>query len=169
MKRTSPRWSFLIPQTALAFLIASNFFLTSCIYERPRGDNFYRTLWESDDSYSDITDDGTSGMSYNGAPGSSDYDVSGISNGDNMPPGLTIEFLCGGNISAKADGAVGSFGTYEADGMTATFLDLTLQFKGTSIILEEGYKDKDTMTVRWHYEGSLESHTTIMHRLSEYI
>ena len=220
MKRTSPRWSFFIPQTALAFLIASNFFLTSCIYERPRGDNFYRTLWESDDSYSDITDDGTSGISdsdvsetsgnstsdisdkgtsektsdatidstvdevVNGAAegtaektsegsviGSVDDNtgsISAITADRKILPDLTIEFLCGGNISAKADGAVGSFGTYEADGMTATFLDLTLQFKGATIILEEGYKDKDTMTVRWHYEGSLESHTTIMHRLSEY-
>lgn len=192
MKRTSPPWSCFIPQTALAFLIASNFFLTSCIYERPRGDNFYRTLWESDNSSSDITDDGvskTSGISNEETSEiSSDKTVENTSEGSvigsvdgnadsisattadrNMPRGLTIEFLCGGSISAKADGAIGSFGTYEPDGMTAIFIDLTLQFKGRTIILEEGYKNKDTMTVRWHNEGSLESHTTIMHRLSEHI
>lgn len=166
MKRTSPLWSFLIPQTALAFLIASNFFLTSCIYERPRGNNFYRTLWESDNLFSDNSCNGVSSISGISNIGTSDMgsDVPG----SNEPQGMTIEFLCGGNISVKADYATGSFGTYEPDGMTVTFTGLTLQYRGETIIFEEGYKDKDTMTVRWHFKDSPESHTMIMHRLSEY-
>ena len=120
--------------TLMAFML-TGLTVSSCIYERPHGDNFYRTLWEAD-----------------------------------QPPleGMTIEFLCGGGISAKAESAVGTFGTYTADGSHATFSNLSLEYERSAVILEGGYKDKDTMTVMWHYLNSDESNTTIMYRLSEY-
>lgn len=135
MKRSHSRPHPVISPMAAGILICICLMTTSCIYDRPHGDNFYRTLWASSEAPLE---------------------------------GLTIEFLCGGSISAQADSAVGSYGTYQADKATATFIGLTVSYDDMVVILEEGHKEKDRMEVIWHYSTSSESHTTTMHRLSDY-
>lgn len=120
---------------ALPFLTAA-FLCTACIYDRPAGDNFYRTLWTSSESPFE---------------------------------GLTIEFLCGGAISAQAHNAAGSYGTYSPDGSTAYFTNLHLILDQDKILIEEAHRtDDDQMLISWHFEGSPDSSTTKMHRLSDY-
>ncbi len=122
--------------TAILSLMAAAFLCTSCIYDRPAGDNFYRTLWTSSESPFE---------------------------------GLTIEFLCGGSISAQAHNAAGSFGTYSPDGSTAYFTNLHLILDQGKILIEEAHRtDDDQMLISWHFEGSPDSSTTKMHRLSDY-
>lgn len=143
-------------------LMAAALSATSCIYDTPDGDHFFRTLWTSSE-----------------APFEN----------------LTIEFLCGGNITAKADNAIGSYGSYEPSGTTARFTGLRLilddyseydssataddasQAEGQDglestsegiIIIEEAYRTDDILLISWHYSDSSTSHSTQMHRLSSY-
>ena len=122
--------------TAILSLMAAAFLCTSCIYDRPAGDNFYRTLWISSESPFD---------------------------------GLTMEFLCGGAISAQAHNAAGSFGTYSPDGSTAYFTGLHLILDQGTVLIEEAHRtDDDQMLISWHFEGSPDSSSTKMLRLSDY-
>ena len=122
--------------TAILSLMAAAFLCTSCIYDRPAGDNFYRTLWTSSESPFE---------------------------------GLTIEFLRGGSISAQAHNAAGSFGTYSPDGSTAYFTNLHLILDQGKILIEEAHRtDDDQMLISWHFEGSADSSSTKMLRLSDY-
>lgn len=116
-------------------ILAIGISASSCIYERPRGDEFYRTLWTSDEQAFE---------------------------------GITVEFLCDGGVSVMADTAAGSIGTYTFDGPTAIFHDLILRYGSVSVILEEGYRDGDLMTVTWHHADSQEARTVLMYRLSAY-
>ena len=143
-------------------LMAAALSATSCIYDTPDGDHFFRTLWTSSE-----------------APFEN----------------LTIEFLCGGNISAKADNAAGSYGSYQPSGETAWFTGLHLilennpehdtstaagednpaagpdgnQTTGTGlIIIEEAHRTDDLLTIIWHHSGSTASCSTRLRRLSSY-
>ncbi len=127
---------FIRSCTAFISLMAAALICTSCIYDRPAGDNFYRTLWTASESPFE---------------------------------GLTIEFLCGGAISAQADNAAGSFGTYSPDGSTAYFTGLHLILDQGTVLIEEAHRtDDDQMLLSWHFEGSSDSSETEMHRLSNY-
>jgi hypothetical protein len=87
---------------------------------------------------------------------------------------LTIEFLCGGSISVKSTGAVGSYGTYTSDDHTAHFSDLRLHYpEGPDnapvvIILEEAYRTGDELVVIWHHSDSSTSYTTRLVRKGSY-
>lgn len=183
MKRTSihssaPVRSGPVPRRAAATLtiIISCTVTVSCIYDTPRGDEFYRTLWKSSE-----------------AP-LGPFDVST----------LTLEFLCNDGISVKtagtapdsgetggdADGADPAanvsrtiYGTYTCNGLTATFRDLTLYLpmNGNEATVEEGqtveehivtfieaHRNGDTLFLLWKVDGMLYPITTAMHRLSEY-
>lgn len=135
MERFTHRCIVII--TLLAAASAS----TSCIYDRPAGDYFYRTLWSSAEAPFD---------------------------------GLTLEFLCGGSISAQATNAAGSFGTYQPEGQTAYFTDLHLiidkpkENPSGLIIIEEAHRTNDLLIMYWHYSGSTSTRHTRLHRLSSY-
>ena len=143
-------------------LMAAALSATSCIYDTPDGDHFFRTLWTSSE-----------------APFEN----------------LTIEFLCGGNISAKADNAAGSYGSYQPSGETAWFTGLHLILENNPehdtsttagednpaagpdgsqttgkgrIIIEEAHRTDDLLTIIWHHSGSTASCSTRLRRLSSY-
>jgi len=82
--------------------------------------------------------------------------------------GLTIEFLCEGHISAQAENAAGSFGTYDFHNLTATFNGLTLRYDNTLLIIEEAHRNDDTLTISWHYSDASTTYSTRMHRLKAY-
>ena len=142
--------------------------LSSCIYDSPN-DNFYRTLWVSEEApFSEI--------------------------GHTTEGRITLEFLCGGSISVTATGATGSYGTYQPYGNTAYFAGLTLTYYGDGasiistyreakydesskatyasdpamLIIEEAHRTGDILLVSWHREGSPTSYSTRFVRRSSY-
>lgn len=82
--------------------------------------------------------------------------------------GLTIEFLCDGQIRAEASDAAGSYGFYESDDYTAWFTGLTLEYEDTVIIIESATRSGDTLTIKWHYlhEASIPYTSTLKRRSS---
>lgn len=113
---------------------------TSCIFDGPN-DRFYRTLWKSDE----------------------------VPLGPFSANELILEFLCGQNISIKTDtDALTGYGTYESDGQTAVFHNLTLTLADQTITFIDGYKSDETLFLRWRTEDSEYPFTTSMHRLSAY-
>jgi hypothetical protein len=188
MKRLASRASS--PSAAISFLlsgrrtlflltISTTFSLTSCIFDSP-GDNFYRTLWVSEEQpFSDDSESvaewiGTAGggSGTSGATSGDGDDNAARTQGDILNGKITIEFLCGGNISVRAAGAVGSFGTYEPHGSTAYFANLRLTYYDgnipIAIILEEAHRTDDILLISWHYEGTGTSYTTGLSRRSSY-
>lgn len=97
---------------------------------------------------------------------------------DNTLGKVTVEFLCGDQICIKSPDAVGSYGTYQCDGQTASFKGLSLRYDALScertatgpelIIIEEAHSNGDTITLLWHLDGSSEVHTLVLERLSAY-
>ena len=92
-------------------ILAATIFATSCIYDKPPGDEFYRTLWKSDEVPLGPFDAGT----------------------------LTLEFLCNEGISitttgkeiicfspSGAENRKSIYGTYACAGRTATFQNLCI-------------------------------------------
>lgn len=91
---------------------------------------------------------------------------------------VTVEFLCGDQICIKSPDAVGSYGTYQSDGQTASFEGVNLRYDAPSrerattgqglVIIEEAHRNGDTITLFWHLDGSSEVHTLVLERLSAY-
>ena len=85
---------------------------------------------------------------------------------------FTIEFLCDGIVSVRADGAAGSYGSYEPHGNTACFTNLLLTFRSsdtcTTIIIEQATRHDDLLEINWHLSGSTTSHLTTLSRKSSY-
>ena len=129
---------FVAAMKFCAAMLFSFLMCYGCIFETPRNDIFYRTLWTS----------------------------------DKFPYGsITLEFLCGNNVSIKGDGAIGSYGNYEPAAHTAHFNSLELTYNTehpASIIIEEAYRIGDDMQITWHLNDSETSSTTIMTRLKAY-
>lgn len=139
-------------------LLAAAILAASCIYDRPEGDEFYRTLWKSDKALP--------------AP----LDVSS----------LTLEFLCNEGISVTTAGSSASgttdrrtiYGTYSCDDLTATFQNLTLHLPSTAtsgpsgdntITFIEAHRNGDTLLLIWCSEDNPQTRfTTTLHRLSDY-
>ena len=122
-------------KSVAAFVVLSSLF-SACIYDGPRNDRFYRTLWSSEEEPFDK---------------------------------LTLEFMCDGYVLVSSQGAVGSYGDYQADGNCAHFRSLRLTFdRSTSIIIEDGYRCDDSLMIRWHFADSNDSRLTMMTRRSEY-
>ena len=99
----------------VVLLVATLILTSSCIYDAPN-DRFYRTLWVCEEP------------PFNNAEAVSTY---GLEEGGNyLSKGgrLTLEFLCDGNITVTATGAVGSYGTYDTYGTTAYFAGLELSY-----------------------------------------
>ena len=136
--------------------------LSSCIYDSPN-DRFYRTLWISEES------------PFNNAEAVATY---GLEDGGNYLSNggrLTLEFLCDGNITVTATGAVGSYGSYDPYGATAYFASLELSYyiNGSDtdrivIVLEEAHRTNDLLLLSWHFADSPVSYTTRMVRKGSY-
>lgn len=165
MKRTI--LSRLAPLPVMAMALA----FTSCIYDSTPGDEFYRTLWKSDE----------------------------VPLGPFDASSLTLEFLCGEGVSIKTTAASAdtagpsAFGTYSFDGATAVFDKLEIKYgsdsirtgteglegtdgygssdgsdKDITITFLEAHRNGDTLFLLWRVEDMLYPFTTAMRRLSEY-
>ena len=133
----------------VAALLASGILTTSCIFDSPCDDEFYRTLWESDEIPL------------------GPFDVSS----------MTVEFLCNECVEIKTIGNSRTiYGTYAFDGMTATFNDLTLYLNMTdtegetipgdyTVTFLEAHRNGDTLFLLWRVENMLHPFTTALHRL----
>ena len=163
MKRSSDKGTASGKVSARALVvgitIAGLLSLTSCIYDAPN-DRFYRTLWVSDEA------------PFSTDAGSID-DSPAATSDSNTFRGLTIEFLCCNSIRIHATGAVGSYGQYDPQGMTAYFtgLNLTYYHNGTPIIIvfEEAHRTDDIMLISWHFSGSATSYSTRLVRKNTYL
>lgn len=118
-------------------LIAVNLFC-GCIYDTPKGDMFYRTLWTSEEfPYGSITLEFLCGNNVNikgnGAIGS--Y-------GQYKPAEHTAYF---NSLDLR----------YETE-------------KTVTIIIEEAYRTGENMHITWHLTGSEDSFNTTMTRLKAY-
>lgn len=61
---------------------------------------------------------------------------------------MTLDFLCDGNVCAKAENAdLDDYGTYQSDGITATFKDLSLPIGNQTILLLQAHKNGDHLTL----------------------
>ena len=139
-------------------LLAAAIIATSCIYDKPAGDEFYRTLWKSDE----------------------------VPLGPSDVSSLTLEFLCNEGISITTSSTPEDsttdrktiYGTYVCDGLTATFQNLTLYLPSTdtsgpsgdnTITFMEAHRNGDTLLLIWCSEDNPQTRfTTTMHRLSDY-
>ena len=82
---------------------------------------------------------------------------------------ITLDFLCGNQISIKASNAIfDDYGTYSADGDTATFQDLFLIVDDQSYIIEQAIRDGDELFLSWHKANTRTLTVTLMHRLCAY-
>ena len=84
--------------------------------------------------------------------------------------GMTLEFLCGNQIiaKAKAKASVPALGTYDPIGNTAYFSGLDIAFEDRVLIIEEACRNDDRLLISWHYSNGNESFSTQMHRLQPY-
>lgn len=117
-------------------IVAAAFTGTSCIFEAP-GDEFYRTLWISEE----------------------------VPLGPFEVDELTLEFLCENGISLKTDNStIISYGTYDSNEQTAVFHDLTMDLQGLTITFIDAQLSGQTLFLRWRVENSVYPFTTAMHR-----
>ncbi len=130
------------------------------------------------------------------APGDRFYRTLWESGPDTPFGTVTLEFLCGEQISVSAPGCIGSFGRYIPSGTSATLDGLSLTVDGLEAAITHAVRNGDALTLTWynvtddgtasagalstvipasagahglHSGASLPSDGTIvMHRLSEY-
>lgn len=126
--------------TAVVLGAMAVFGFSSCIFEGA-DDKFYRTLWESSE----------------------------VPLGPFEVEQLTLEFFCGESISIKMDRAGRTiYGTYETDGETAVFSNLSLEIENFTVTFIDASRSGETLFLRWRIENSVYPFTTAMHRLSSY-
>lgn len=126
---------------ATFLLMAVAFTSTSCIFESPYEDEFYRTLWESSE----------------------------VPLGPFPIEGLTLEFLCGQNVSIQTGtDDMTIYGRYEYCQNTTVFQNLILESQGRTITFVDATRSGDILFLRWRIEDSVYPFTTPMHRLNAY-
>ena len=109
--------------------------LSSCIYDSPN-DNFYRTLWVSEEApFSEIGQ--ATESSTDGATSTYEHKSSSTSGR------VTLEFLCGGSICVTATGAAGSYGTYQSFDNSAYFVGLSLTYYGDGATVISSYREAE--------------------------
>lgn len=102
------------------------------------------------------------------APGDNFYRTLWVSDPGQPLGSVTLEFLCGGQVSIASPSAVGSFGYYETDGRQAWFTDLTLSKTNTTINILEARREGDVLHLTCFDETDLTQTVTEFHRLSAY-
>ena len=120
--------------------------LQSCILDAP-GDQFYRTLWISDE----------------------------VPLGTFKVSTLTLEFLCNDLVSIKTTSPQRSSltnkiisGRYEFNGATASLQNLSFILDDQEITFIQAQKNGDALILLWQLEDSEEIFTTPLKRLSAY-
>ncbi len=112
----------------------------SCIFEEP-DDRFFRTLWKSSETPL----------------------------GPLPVTTITLEFLCGQNVSIKTDeNGITSYGTYESDDKNVIFNNLSLTLEGHTVTFIDADISGESLVLHWKTEDSGIPLTTAMHRLSSY-
>ena len=112
--------------------------LCSCIYDTPKGDNFYRTLWTSDEfPYGQITLEFLcdNNVSIKGDQAVGSYGHYEIASGTALFDSLELMYDTGEKVE---------------------------------ITIDQAYRNGDTMQIIWHTTESSHSSTTTMTRLSSY-
>lgn len=154
MKRTLLNRLASLPALASAIFVSN-----SCIFEKPEEDDFYRTLWQSDE----------------------------IPLGPLGVNSLTLEFLCNGDACITLDETHIIYGSYSPDGNTTVLNDMKAYVKTEEdndpedelgIYLKDGgeitvtfleaHRDGDTLFLLWRVESMLYPFTTALHRLTDY-
>ena len=135
----------IFPRHAVLVLaLASGILATSCIYERPSGDEFYRTLWKSEE----------------------------IVLGPFEVNSLTLEFLCNDGAYISVGDALTVYGTYSPDGNTTLLNEISAYINSdgekTTVRFIEANRYGDTLVLNWQVTGNQFPFTTSMRRLSEY-
>lgn len=151
MKRLFISYVVLIPMLA-----------TSCIFDAP-GDDFYRTLWKSEE----------------------------VSRGPIEVSSISLEFQCNGgaliNLISFSDESLDSIespdsgqsvqaakitrtitGTYFPDGSRVVFDRLSTVVQGNEVTFTEAHRSGDTLFLLWNIENSEAQFTTVLHRKSSY-
>ena len=197
----------------MATLVVSSPLFCACIYDAPRNDSFYRTLWSSDETpFESLTleflCDGYVSVSGRRAAGSyGDYQADGNIacfsslwlRYDRNGAGEDLLSLCAGESAIRhggtAEGSDGQGTGSEGQGTGSDGQGTGSEGQGTGpdgqgtgsdgpgtgsdgpekgsgstigIIIEEGYRSGDSLLLRWHFDGSDESHMTLMTRRSSY-
>lgn len=133
-------WKLLAPLPIMASAILVN----SCIYDKPPGDEFYRTLWKSEE----------------------------VDLGQFEVSSLTLEFLCNDGVSISLGDELTVYGTYSPEGMTTALNDVSAYIcsggEESSVRFIEATRDGDTLQLIWQSSDSSDPSTTTMHRLSAY-
>lgn len=125
---------------AVPALVATAIIVSSCIYDAP-GDRFYRTLWKS----------------------------SSVPLGPYMEDEITLEFLCGNQVTLKdAAGVIVAYGTYDSDDDVAVFSDMQLHIDNVRISFMEAHRSGDTLFLIWLPDFMKYPFTTSFDRLSAY-
>lgn len=138
---------------------------TSCIFDSPQGDEFYRTLWKSEE----------------------------VPLGPFKVSTLTLEFLCNDGVSIRLDNDFIISGTYKSDGTTATFTNLKAIFetdgrlKGDdeaisgddsvsdagqdqeiTVTFIEAHRNGSTLFLLWRVQNAAYPFTTALNRVTDY-
>ena len=133
-------WKLLAPLPIMASAILVN----SCIYDKPPGDEFYRTLWKSEE----------------------------VDLGQFEVSSLTLEFLCNDGVSISLGDELTVYGTISPEGMTTALNDVNAYIcsdgEESSVRFIEATRDGDTLQLIWQSSDSSDPSTTTMHRLSVY-
>lgn len=117
-------------------VLAATFSSTSCIFEAP-GDNFYRTMWNSSE----------------------------VPLGPVDVEELTLEFLCGNKFTIKnEEDIIIAYGSYDPNGCTAVFTDVTTIIDDTSITFVEAHLNDDVLFLLWRPDDMLYPFTTALTR-----
>lgn len=150
MKRTT------FSRLAILPIMAAALALTSCIYDRPPGDNFYRTLWKADDGIllEFLCNDGVSIRSGDSPTIYGTYSPKGnVSVLNNLEIDLQPAEGYGESDGGACDERAG--GTTVARKIRVTFT-------------EAHRISDDTLQLIWQTAGSSGNSSTFMRRLSEY-
>ena len=120
----------------------------SCIFDAPLNDEFYRTLWTSDE----------------------------VPLGPFEVSSLTMEFLCNECISITATSSEGSlsegketrtiYGTYHHDGLTASLNGLAIEINGYTLTFIEAHRNNDVLFLIWQAEDIYYPFTTALQRVT---
>lgn len=131
---------FVLALAAVLPLVTAAFISTSCIYDAP-GDRFYRTLWKSSPEPLGPYATGT----------------------------LTVEFLCGNQVTVKdGKGVIIAYGDYDFDDDVAVFTDMKCVVDGVEIFFTEAHRNGDVLFLLWRPDFMAYPFTVSLDRLSAY-
>ena len=78
---------------------------------------------------------------------------------------LTLEFLCGNKVTIKnEEDIIIAYGSYDPNGCTAVFTDVTTIIDDTSITFVEAHLNDDVLFLLWRPDDMLYPFTTALTR-----